>query len=414
MAVSRRQVVMGGFCGCLGCLTGRSWAKPLSTSLEPLVSKGYAPADVDERGLWQSCERLEEDLATSDTLFDAPDFHAYSMMVLESLLGPQASDVRMYLVHEPSFNASMFPTGMMLVHTGFIVRARSEAQFAAVLGHESGHYLRKHSLEGYRDRRWKSAAINFVAAGGNLAAGATAVAGYSGAQSWIDLANSINQALLLSVFNFSREQESEADAYGSKLLATAGYSPRAASEVWGQLIAERRLSAQQRNKRFKDDSVSAYSTHPPTDDRMEDLADTAAVYARSAPAGGFTEGGESWAKAINPYLSVLLAEQVKLNDPGASFYMIQGLAGGGWTGVLRYYEGEAYRLRGAEGDSGMAASAYAAAVALPDAPPEAWRAHGYALTKAGQKESGRTALSKYLELKPDAKDAAMIRFSLAQ
>ncbi len=42
---------------------------------------------------------------------------------------------------------------MMIVYTGFMLRARSEAQYAAVLGHECGHYFRKHSLNGYRSAK---------------------------------------------------------------------------------------------------------------------------------------------------------------------------------------------------------------------------------------------------------------------
>ena len=64
--------------------------------------------------------------------------------------------------------------------------------------------------------------------------------------------------------------------------------------------------------------------------------------------------------------------------------------------------------------SAKAAAAYAAAVQLPDAPPEAWRAHGYALLKAGQVPAGREALSQYLALNPEAKDAGMVRYTLSQ
>jgi regulator of sirC expression with transglutaminase-like and TPR domain len=81
---------------------------------------------------------------------------------------------------------------------------------------------------------------------------------------------------------------------------------------------------------------------------------------------------------------------------------------------LRYYEGEAYRLRDEEGDADRAATSYAAAVAFTDAMPEAHRAHGYAQLKKGDVEAGRRALSRYLELRPDASDAAMVRFTLGQ
>ena len=47
---------------------------------------------------------------------------------------------------------------------------------------------------------------------------------------------------------------------------------------------------------------------------------------------------------------MLLDDQVKLNDPGASQYLIETLAQDGWNGLLRFYEGEVWRLRNRHGD----------------------------------------------------------------
>ena len=71
-------------------------------------------------------------------------------------------------------------------------------------------------------------------------------------------------------------------------------------------------------------------------------------------------------------------------------------------------------LAGTIAVSALATTAYAQAVQFDNAPPEAYRAHGYALLKSGQADDGRRALNKYLELRPDAADAAMVRFSLGQ
>jgi len=103
-----------------------------------------------------------------------------------------------------------------------------------------------------------------------------------------------------------------------------------------------------------------------------------------------------------------------LNDPGASLFIIQNLARDGWNGLLRFSEAEVWRLRAEKGDDRRAAEGYAAAVQFPDAPAEAWRAHGYALLKAGRRDEGRAALSRYLAIAPGASDAAMVRYSLAQ
>lgn len=376
------------------------------------MAQDYQPADVDERGMWHDWERLEESLASSDTLLKAPDLQAYTVSVVERLIDRPATDLRIYLVRNAFFNASMGPTGVMVVHTGFMARVHNEAQYAAVLGHEAGHFFRKHNLEGYRDRRTKLAVGAFVSAGAGAVAGYSATQGIDG-RSWIDLANSINEALVASIFRFSRAQETEADAYGIGLMARAGYTPHAASDVWRQVIEERKASARERDRRYKASALHSYSTHPPTEERMESLAETAAIL-RPPPDRSFDVGAESWKTTIAPYRALLLDEQVKLNDPGASLYLIESLAQDGWTGLLRYYQGEVYRLRNADGDNSLAAGAYASSVTQSDAPAEAWRAHGYVLLKSGRRDEGRIALTRYLELKPDAKDAAMVRFTLEQ
>ncbi len=406
MHASRRHFLLGGG-ACAACLSSMAGARVLPTNLESLIDTNYEPLDADERGMWQSCERIEEMIRTSPQRLDAPGLQDYTRGVVERLVGRETPDLRIYLMRDSMFNASMYPTGMMIVNTGFMARVRNEAQYAAVLGHEAGHFFRKHSITGYRSIRRKSSTMAFIGA----AAGAAA--GYSGHGSWIDAANVINQALVLSVFQFSRAHEAEADAYGIMLMSRAGYSAGAASQVWSQLIAERMASAELRGAKYKDRSESAFSTHPPSEDRMQDLADTAEHLATVNGADA-ADGYDEWLTAIQPHRAMLLEEQIKLNDPGASLYLVESLAQDGWTGVLRYNEGEVYRLRNAAGDDLKAAEAFATSTALPDAPAEAWRAHGFALLKAGKTPEGREALNQYLTMKPDAKDAGIVRYTLNQ
>lgn len=412
MRASRRQFMLG-VGGCAACMSGLTHARVLPTDLEPLIPAGYRPSDADERGIWQSIEQIEESIRTSPQLFQAPEMHAYIRGMIERLVGRPTPDLRLYLMRNSSFNASMFPSGMMIVHTGLLARVRNEAQLAAVLGHEAGHYFRKHSIDQYRSIRGKTAAMAWLGTATSVGGGAYAAAGYGGAGNWIYAATAINAAVTMSVFQFSRVHEAEADAYGISLMSRCGYSPYAASQVWSQLIEERKASAAQRDKRYKDRSKSVLSTHPPSEDRMQDLADTAEYLSARNEKSAF-DGRAEWLAAVAPHRAMLLDEQVRVNDPGASLYLIESLAQDGWTGLLRYNEGEIYRLRGEAGDHEKAAQAYAAATAMPDAPPEAWRSHGYALLKAGKAEDGRVALNRYLEMNPSAKDAGLVRFTLAQ
>jgi Tfp pilus assembly protein PilF len=66
-------------------------------------------------------------------------------------------------------------------------------------------------------------------------------------------------------------------------------------------------------------------------------------------------------------------------------------------------------LRNRPGDDARAEQSYAAAVAYPDAPADAWRWHGNSLMKQGRPVEAKAAFQRYLKMKPDAPDAAWVR-----
>jgi Flp pilus assembly protein TadD len=104
----------------------------------------------------------------------------------------------------------------------------------------------------------------------------------------------------------------------------------------------------------------------------------------------------------------MLDDQVKLNDYGATDFVLTKLAADGWTPDLLYARGELYRARGRPEDLAQAEGFYIRAVAAEGAPAEAWRGLGLAALRAGKEDEGRAALRTYLAKKPDAADRQMI------
>ena len=182
----------------------------------------------------------------------------------------------------------------------------------------------------------------------------------------------------------------------------------AMSETWEQLIGELDLSAHYRRKKRERD-FALFSTHPSPDSRMADLKISAAEV--RVPGKSYDAYRERYLQSLAGLRPTMLDDQVKLNDPGASQYIVNNLAKDGWNGLLRFYEGEIWRLRNSvkQGDEARAAQSYAAAVAYPDAPPDAWRWHGIMLLKQGRAAEARTAFGRYLTISPDAPDAALVR-----
>jgi len=80
---------------------------------------------------------------------------------------------------------------------------------------------------------------------------------------------------------------------------------------------------------------------------------------------------------------------------------------------LAYFEGEAYRLRRNAGDFERAAEAFARAITHADAPAEAFREHGAALLRAGDRVGALAALETYLAMAPDAEDRMLIEDDIA-
>jgi predicted Zn-dependent protease len=369
----------------------------------PLIGPGYRAVDQDEQGMWQQMERVEEEVSGSNLLIKDPQLIGYLGDLIGSVGGPAASDMRIYLARIPEFNAMMFPTGFAVVFSGLLLRMRNEAQLAGVIAHESAHFLRKHQLRSWRDMRRKTATFSFLLMGAGLAGGATGV--YAG-----DLVRLAQLGTILSLLKYSRTMEAEADALGVRLLAEAGYDPMAMSETWEQLIGELDLSAKYRSKK-RDRNFSLFETHPAPESRMADLK-ISAVEVRQ-PGKSYDAYRARYLAALAKIRPMLLDDQVKLNDPGASQYVVDTLARDGWNGLLRFQEGEIWRLRNRAGDDVRAAQGYAAAILYADAPPDAWRWHGIMLMKQGRTVEARSAFARYLQMAPNAPDAALVRQMMA-
>jgi predicted Zn-dependent protease len=333
-------------------------------------------------------DRVETGLRTSGQLITDATLNAYVREVVCKLAGPHCADIRIYIVETPHFNASMAPNGTMQVWTGLLLRAQNEAQLAYVLGHEFGHYLRRHSLQIWRDLRSKSDSLVFF-----QVLSAAAGVGFAG-----DLAQLI---AVSSLYAFSRDNEREADDVGFELLAKAGYDPQEASRIWEGLLQEQAASKKGR-------PVIFFATHPSTEERIETLKARAqqAVAGMQAP----VVGKERLLAAMQSFRSTLLRDELRRREFKETQVLLDRLFDDGTRlGELHFFQGELYRLRADSGDEQKAIGAYQKAVELSDAPAEAHRALGLLLSRTGDKARARPAFERYLQLRPDADDREMVR-----
>ena len=152
-AMQRRPFLLG--CGCLALAAAAGVrADEYDYQAPPRFSR--PDPSSDEGGLWAYMDRQEQQLKRSSFLIRDPALNKYVSDIACRLAGEHCPEMRVYLVRTPYFNASMAPNGMMQVWSGLLVRMQNEAQLSAVLGHEIGHYLQRHSVEGLRDAKSRS------------------------------------------------------------------------------------------------------------------------------------------------------------------------------------------------------------------------------------------------------------------
>lgn len=197
---------------------------------------GQRPADdSDEAGLWQALEREEYRLRASSGAIRDDDLQGYLESVLCRVAPDYCADIRVYVLPSAHFNAAMAPNGMMLIFTGLLVRLEDEAQLAAVMAHEVGHYAKRHSLKQWRSLRSRTGALAATSA---IMTAGTRVASTAGAIGTVGdlermgyarrtLELSLALATLFEHLAYSREQELEADEYGISEAARAGYDAQA-------------------------------------------------------------------------------------------------------------------------------------------------------------------------------------------
>ena len=159
------------------------------------------------------------------------------------------------LVENPNINAFAAPGGVIGVHTGLIHHAQNEHQLASVLAHELAHLSQRHYAR--RLQQQKDMSIPLYAA----MLGSIILAAAGGGDMGIAAMMSTQAAALEAQLRFSRQFEQEADRLGLRTMVNAGFDPRAASDMFEQMLRASRYS--QRPPEF-------LLTHPVTQKRISD------------------------------------------------------------------------------------------------------------------------------------------------
>ena len=380
--------------GLIAVLLGNLLLTACATAPLPDATPGMQPAlDSDEAGLWMFMDEVEQGLRTSGRTITDPDLNRYVRRIVCRLAPAHCADLRIYIVETPYFNAAMAPNGFMQVWTGLLLRAQNEAQLAYVLGHEIGHYQRRHTVQQWRVIRNTTSALAFI----DLATSA-AGHGYAGDLSVL--------VALAGIMAYSRDMERESDDIGITLMAEAGYDPREAPKIWRALEAEREAAGDS-------DAFIFFATHPNIKERIRTLEAQAERLVQARGAG--EQGQDAYLDATSAFRAKWLRDELRQRNLAASAVVLDHLlSGGNRPGELHYYWGELYRLRGHDGDLENSLECYERAASSEDAPPVVYRDMGLVHWKLGNEKSARENFKAYLEQSPRASDHAMVRAYLRE
>ncbi len=201
-------------------------------------------------------------------LYDDADLQAYVDEIGQQLAAASEKPELPWhfkVVDDPVVNAFALPGGQIFMTRGILSYFTSEAEMAAVLGHEIGHVTARHSAE---QMSRASVASLGLGVGAILSSD---IAKYAGV---------LGQGLGLMFLRFGRDDERQSDDLGFRYMSRVGYNPREAADVFTMLGRVTEAAG--------GSSLPGWlSTHPDPGERVERIrAALDSVEATGVPIGG--------------------------------------------------------------------------------------------------------------------------------
>jgi len=194
---------------------------------------------------------LAQEVERSSKLIDDPVVTEYVNRVGQNLVRNSDAKVpfTIKVIDSDEVNAFALPGGFFFVNSGLILRAQEESELAGVMAHEISHVTARHgtcqATKGELTQLLSIPAMIFIP---------YTWAGYA-------MYQSMNLAIPLTFLKFSRDAEREADFFGIQYMYKAGYDPNAYVTFFERIQAD--------DKRRPGTIPKAFSTHPPTPERIE-------------------------------------------------------------------------------------------------------------------------------------------------
>ena len=196
-------------------------------------------------------KQLAQEVERSSKMIDDPVVTEYVNRVGQNLVRNSDAKVpfTIKVIDSDEVNAFALPGGFFYVNSGLILRSQEESELAGVMAHEISHVTARHgtcqATKGELMQLASIPAMIFIP---------YTWAGYA-------LYQGLNMAIPLTFLKFSRDAEREADFLGIEYMYKAGYDPNSYVTFFERIQAD--------EKRRPGTIPKAFSTHPPTPERIE-------------------------------------------------------------------------------------------------------------------------------------------------
>jgi Zn-dependent protease with chaperone function len=242
--LSRRlRITLYFFAGCVLVAGLFSWAT--GAMVRSLAAK--VPAEWEQQFGEARIERMRGEMSLENYSNQVVQLTALAAPLLR-VVPHGSTEVKFYIVEDPTPNAFALPGGHVVVNTGLLELTERPEELLGVLAHELAHVTQKHLV-----RKMISASGPILIFGFFL-------------HSRDSLLNVISQGSGLMVYqSFSKEFETEADDVGWQYLAAASIDPR------GMITMFRKLKAYEDNQKLHLAMPRAFQSHPALEKRISRL-----------------------------------------------------------------------------------------------------------------------------------------------
>ena len=196
-------------------------------------------------------KQLAQEVERSSKMIDDPVVTEYVNRVGQNLVRNSDAKVpfTIKVIDSDEVNAFALPGGFFYVNSGLVLRSQEESELAGVMAHEISHVTARHGT--------------CQATKGELMQLASIPAMIFIPYTWAGYAmyQGLNMAIPLTFLKFSRDAEREADFLGIQYMYKAGYDPNSYVTFFERIQSD--------EKRRPGTIPKAFSTHPPTPERIE-------------------------------------------------------------------------------------------------------------------------------------------------